>query len=105
MNHGAEWFYTFGLEGIMTSFGLTGVYIPQEADAILLLIDTQNEDGSWPWSEEYPDADIQATAYVVMGFGMLDLFYHFINNMAQAGPDYLMSIQHPNGGWDNYGYE
>lgn len=105
MNDGMEWFYTFGLEGILTSFGLTGVYTDLAADAALLLLQTQNEDGSWPWSEEYPDADIQATAYVVMGFGMLELWYHAINNAAQEGSDYLVSVQQPNGGWDNYGSE
>jgi hypothetical protein len=94
--------YYFGLEGIVLSFGLTEVYLGVAKNAVTILMQSQNEDGSWPWNAEYPEADVQGTAYVVMCFGILDLPYQGINNKAQAGSDYLVSVQHENGGWDVY---
>lgn len=97
--------YYLGLEGVLVSFGLTDVYTSYAIDAGRTLISAQLEDGSWPWNIEYPGPDDQTTAYVVMGFGMLDLSYPSVNNAAQAGSDYMASVQQANGGWDEGGYE
>ena len=105
MYDGYEWFYTFGLEGIVSSFGLLGIYYDYAFNSGVILLENQNIDGGWGWNEEYPESDAQATAYVVMSFGMLDVPYRPVNNAAQAGSDYLASIQAANGGWDLFGYE
>jgi len=105
MYDGYEWFYTFGLEGIVSSFGLLGIYNNYAWNAGLILLENQNTDGGWGWNEEYPESDVQATAYVVMSFGMLNVPYKIVNNAAKAGSNYLASIQETNGGWDLSGYE
>ncbi len=97
--------YTLGLQGIVVSFGLTDVYLDYGVDAALILLNSQNTDGSWGWNADYPDGDEQSTAYVVMGFGILDVPYRIVNNAAQRGSDWLASRQEPNGGWDLGGYE
>jgi hypothetical protein len=97
--------YYLGLEGVVVCFGLTDIYTSYAMDAGRRLILAQNLDGSWPWNQNYLDPDIQTTAYVLMGFGMLDLPHDVVSTAGQAGSDYLVSVQDTNGGWDNWGYE
>jgi len=97
--------YYLGLEGVLVSFGLTDVYTSYAMDAGRRLILAQNPNGSWPWSQPYLQPNLQTTAYVLMGFGMLNLPYGVVDRAAQAGSAYLVSMQRPNGGWSSVGTE
>jgi len=96
-----QWFYDIGLIGSVMCLKLTNVLPSLAIEIRDMVIDRQNEDGSWGWSDEYPQADYQSTAYAVLAL-FLYRAHPESADARQAGSNFIASTQMENGGWDLY---
>ncbi len=94
-------FYDIGLAGIVIALKGTGV-LPSMADSTRdLILSRQNVDGSWGFSDNFPTASYQETAYSVVA---LFLYRNHTpsRDARTAGSTFIATTQLPSGGWDLY---
>jgi len=92
-------FYDIGLAGVVIALRATGV-LPSLADEVRdLVLSRQNPDGSWGFSDQFPGASYQETAYSVVA---LFLYRNHVPSLAArtAGSTFIATTQLPSGGWD-----
>jgi hypothetical protein len=65
------------------------------------LLGMQLENGAWPYSADFPDANVQATAHALIALGLTKQG-HAAQAGGKQGVDWLVSQQNDNGGW-SYG--
>jgi hypothetical protein len=95
-----EAYYVQGLAWAAVAISWSG------ADRTLLralrhqLLDLQLPDGSWYWNADYPDADVQTTAYAVQSLALAFPLSSRALRAARAGAQWLAARQAPSGGWE-----